>query len=73
MGCSHLPQICCCSDVGDGGASTAPKIWIVETLGKIPENLGKNDANSFSEKQLKTFFWRSHQKEVFVIFVGENL
>jgi len=27
----------------------------------------------FVEKDMKTFFWRSNQKKVFIIFVGDNL
>jgi len=28
---------------------------------------------TFAEKRMKTFFWSSYQKKVFMIFVGENL
>jgi len=36
------------------------------------ENQGKIWRPTFAEKQMKTLFWKSHQNEVFVIFVGEK-
>jgi len=54
-----------------------------ENMGKIPENPGKNGAQCcFTSKNgaqrlqkstIKILFWRSHQKQVFMFFVGEKL
>jgi len=45
---------------------------IPENLGKMPENPGKNGAQHLQKNTLQ-FFWRSHQKKVLMVFVGENL
>jgi len=54
-----------------------------ENLDKIPKNTDKNgtqrslNSNNgvqpLQKNTIKTFFWRSHQKQVFMFFVGENL
>jgi len=58
------------------------KFWFAENLGKIPENPGKNGtqrcllqkmAPKVCKKTHEEFFWRSHQKKVLMIFVGEKL
>jgi len=56
---------------------------IPEILCKIPENLGKNDAQpcfdfkiwrpTFTDKQTKTLFLEVTQKKLLMVFVGENL
>jgi len=51
-----------------------------ENLGKIPESLDKKSAQLQKmapavcrKAQLRPFSWRSHQEQVFMFFVGENL
>jgi len=70
-----------------GGASAPQKFCFIENLDKIPENLGKtsgnlgkmpenpdkNGAQHLQKNTIKTFFWRSHQKQVFMLVVGENV
>jgi len=65
-----------------GCKRTPPKFWFAENLGKSPENPGKNGAqrcltlkNGAQGLHKNTWrpFWRLHHKEVFMIFMGENL
>ena len=70
-------------DVGVQGFQAHPKkFWFAENLGKSPENPDKNGVqrcltskNGAQGLHKKTWrpFWRLHQKEVFMIFVGETL
>jgi len=69
--------------VGVQGFQAHPKkFWFAENLGKSPENPDKNGVqrcltskNGAQGLHKKTWrpFWRLHQKEVFMIFVGETL
>jgi len=69
------------SGISGGVAGANQKFWFAENQGKSPENPGKNSAQRCLTSQndadicIKThedLFWRLHQKEVFMIFVGEN-
>ena len=66
MGCSYLPQICCCNDVGDGGArgaSAAPKDLNCRKSGQNSWKSGQNWRQQFFRKTNEDLFFGGHTKK----------